>query len=341
VDLKTRQKLRKLHALLGSSNAHERENAWRRIEAILKRHKTPWVDLPDLLRSDAPDDPPPSSAAGPAGDIGPLDLLDYILRQYVELQDHEYLAVALWALHTHLYERFLVTPRLALLSPVRGCGKTVVLSLLHELCAMPEKTDSVTPAALFRLIDQGVMTMLCDEIDNHDLANNSAFRAVVNSGHRRGGKTTRVMRGSPRSFKTFAPLALAAIGTLPLPIMQRSIVINMTRADGSLKLESFDELNAAVVLNAIYQTLYTWAQAHKAKLGVPLMPEGLRNRAADNWRPCWPLPMPVVWSGASRRANPPSSWPAATRTRIRRSPCSGTSGKSSRCVVSIAYSARP
>jgi hypothetical protein len=39
MDLKTRHKLAKLVAMLGSSNLGERENAHRRIDEILRKHK--------------------------------------------------------------------------------------------------------------------------------------------------------------------------------------------------------------------------------------------------------------------------------------------------------------
>ena len=52
-----------------------------------------------------------------------------MLEEYVALRPHEYIAVALWALHTHVYDRFMVTPRLALRSPVADCGKTTLLDV--------------------------------------------------------------------------------------------------------------------------------------------------------------------------------------------------------------------
>jgi hypothetical protein len=46
---KLRDRLLKLHAMLGSSNAGEREAARARLEELLARHKKSWVDLPELL----------------------------------------------------------------------------------------------------------------------------------------------------------------------------------------------------------------------------------------------------------------------------------------------------
>lgn len=36
----------------------------------------------------------------------------------------------LWILHGYVFDRFPITPRLALLSPIRACGKTTLLVLI-------------------------------------------------------------------------------------------------------------------------------------------------------------------------------------------------------------------
>jgi hypothetical protein len=131
-------------------------------------------------------------------------------------------AIALWVLHTHVYNQFLVTPRLALVSPVRGCGKTTVLAFLALLAARGRKDDSISAAAIIRLVDREHCTLLCNEADNLGLGHNSILRAVLNSGHRKGGSRTLVIKDRPRKFSTFAPMAIASIGILPLPIMHRS-----------------------------------------------------------------------------------------------------------------------
>jgi hypothetical protein len=305
MDLKTRNKLAKLVAMLGSSNSAERENANRRIDEILRKHKRSWSELPEILRSTAPDpqpQPPPDVYPGDENTIGPLDLIMYILKQYVEMPEYEYLAVALWVMHTHVFEQFMVSPRLAVVSPVRGCGKTIVLSILNVLCAQPEKTDGITPAAIFRLIDSKRPTLLCDEADNYDLPSNRIFRYVLNSGHRRGGSVMRVIDGTPRRYSTFAPVALAVIGTLPLPLVQRSVVIRMTRADGSRQLRRFDE-GDLIDLETIYAAVYRWALHIKLNTDPP-MPTGVRNRAADNWRPLVGIADACSedWGAAARKA---------------------------------------
>jgi Protein of unknown function (DUF3631) len=305
VDLRTRRVLRKLIALQGSDNEKERVSAWRRIDEILKRHKRTWGALPELIGATPADNRQPASpsANDRAEAIGALDLVEGMLRRYVGLKEHEYVAVSLWAVHTHVYDQFSITPRLALTSPTSDCGKSTLLLFLKAICASPHKSDDVTPASLFRLIDAGFTTLLCDEIDNADLANNRVFRAIANGGHHRSGAIVRTIDGQPRSFSTFSPMALAAIGavSLPLPLRRRSISIHMERADDASVLTRFDENEDRLPLIVVHQTIVTWASA--AQLAPePAMPTGLRGRAADNWRVLLSIADAYGWGERAREA---------------------------------------
>src|SRR5258705_230368 len=79
--------------------------------------------------------------------------------------------------------------------------------------------------------------------------------AVFTSGHGRVGGLRRFIGGSPWKFSTFATLAVAAIGVMPLPLMHRSIVINMQRS--SVRLEQLDELDPT--FPAVREELRKWA----------------------------------------------------------------------------------
>ena len=189
-------------------------------------------------------------------------------------------------MHTFVYHRFTVTPRLTLTSPVRGCGKTTLLELTEAVCARPLKSDHITAASLYHAVDHEHPTLLIDEADNLGLAVNGPLRAVLNSGHRKGGKVTRYVHGQARSFSTFSPAAVAAIGTLPLPVMHRSIIIRMERHDGRrvLKRLAKDDVDTKTDLDIAYRMIFTWARETELNSDPP-MPAPLRNRPADNWRP--------------------------------------------------------
>jgi hypothetical protein len=203
----------------------------------------------------------------------------------------------LWILHTHIFDRYDVTPRLALLSPVRGCGKTTLLMLLELLAADSYRSDNVTGAAIYYLLDREPHTLLMDEGDNLGLLNNPVLRSVFNSGHRRGGGISRYVSGRSRKFPTFAPLAVAAIGDMPLPLLHRAVIINMQRSP--TQMARLDERDP--VLLAARGEISRWAAACRLD-PEPAMPGSLRNRAADNWRVLFAIADNLGYGEAARAA---------------------------------------
>jgi len=292
---KALKRLRDLHAMLGSPG--ERDNAWRKIDAWLAKYGKTWNDVAELLHDPsvaaqrAYHDPRDATAAQTAAQqaastgtaITPLDLIRHLLEQYVWLEPHECVAVALWIVHTHVFDQFMVTPRLALMSPVPNCGKTTVLDLIACMSARAEKSDNITAAAIYHAVDEERRTLLADEFDNLEIAVKGTLRSVFNSGYRRGGSVTRLFRGRRRRFNTFAPLALASIGGLPLPLMSRSLAIKMVRYTGAQNLRRFDA-NDTDDLNIVYAHTLMWSREVRLNWDPP-MPEQLRGRLADNWRP--------------------------------------------------------
>ena len=170
-----------------------------------------------------------------------------LIEEHVAVTPAERMAIALWTFHTYVFERFSVAPRLAALSPTTECGKTTVLILLEHLVRNSFRADDVTAASIYNELYQNpYVSLLIDEGDNLGLFENPQLRAVLNSGHRRGGRIARVIRGVSQWFPTFAPVAIAAIGTLPLPLLRRSIVIEMTRrASDQPPLRRLDESDPA------------------------------------------------------------------------------------------------
>jgi len=280
---------------MGSSNLNESANARDKLTNLLSKHNLSWNDITACVAAADEDDNFRSSAttttsshgqshsqnpSGPA--INVLDLVLRLLERHVDLTADQRMAVALWTLHTHVFGRFQITPRLALLSPVRGCGKTTLLVLLEQLCADADRNDNVTAAAIYHLIAHREHSLLIDEGDNLGLLNNPVLRAAFNAGHRRGGAIRRFLRGRSSKLSVFAPLAVAAIGSLPLPLMHRSVIINMQRhMPNEARLEPVNEFDPT--FPASRTEIEKWAATCKLN-PEPDMPGELHNRAADNWR---------------------------------------------------------
>ena len=96
-----------------------------------------------------------------------LDDVAKTFSRFIALPDGAADALALWTAHAHVYDAFVHTPRLNLFSPEKGCGKTTLLDVLAVLTPRSLRTESVTPAVLFRLVEAHRPTLLLDEVDIH------------------------------------------------------------------------------------------------------------------------------------------------------------------------------
>src|SRR5262249_43712346 len=131
--------------------------------------------------------------------------------------------------------------------------------------------------------DRLLCTLLMDEFDNQELATKAAMRAVLNAGYRYGRKIHRGVGKNRKAYRVFAPIAIAAIGTLSLPLMSCSIVIRMQRNDRWRTLRRFD-FNNTLELDRVYIQIRDWA-LHVQLDPDPALPSELVDRLADNWRP--------------------------------------------------------
>jgi hypothetical protein len=303
------QRMRALHSMVGSPNTKEAQTARDKLIKLLTERGLSWNDLPAIIAAAAGADTSSSreasgAAATSEADLGipGNDLLRLILaliEEHVAITAEECMAVALWLLHTLVFDRFPITPRLALLSPVRGCGKTTLIVLIELLVAEAYRTDNITPAAIYHHLDRRPRTtLLADEGDNLGLLTNAVLRSVFNSRHRRGGSVSRFVGGWSRRFSTFAPLAVAAIGMLPLPLLHRAVVVNMQRSAGS-PLKRLDESDPGFAIAR--EGIRRWA-ARCTLAQDPEMPPGLRDRAADNWRVLLAIADNLGYGEPARRA---------------------------------------
>ena len=220
-----------------------------------------------------------------------LDEISAVIRRHVIMPPHAAEAIALWVVLTHLAERFLISPRLALRSVTKQCGKTTTLDILARLVHRPLPTVNVTAAAIFRIVEAHRPSLLVDEADTF-LKDNEELRGIINSGHRQGGAVLRVEgdQHEARAFATYAPCAIAAIGSLPGTIMDRSIVVDLARRKPDEPIEAF-RLDRTKTLDEIARRIARWAKDNGEAVGAldPEMPPGLYNRTADNWRPLFQI----------------------------------------------------
>lgn len=164
--------------------------------------------------------------------------LENVFKRYVVLSEHAETALSLWTLASYLpYKadgKIKYAPRVMIISPTRGCGKSVLLSLLSCVCERPLTTGNISSAALYRIIESNKpLTPLIDEYDSH--AKGSADMAnILNNGFMRGYPVIKCSDNkgfSPEIFDCFTPVAVAGISkrSFEPTTIDRSIIIQMRR----------------------------------------------------------------------------------------------------------------
>ncbi len=218
-----------------------------------------------------------------------LDALTGEVRRYIIIDPDYAQMVALWTLHTYVFQQFDVTPRLPITSPDKRCGKTRLLDLLERLVHRPIRTDSPTAAVLFRIIEQYRPTVLLDEADSY-LNDDRELQQMLNSGHHRNGYATRCEgdNNEVRWFSVWAPVALAGIGKFygrKGTLADRSIEARLQR---KTKQERVARLRMRKLgrLDGYRRMALKWVLDN-----VPILSEAdpgdlneLHDRANDNWR---------------------------------------------------------
>ncbi len=175
-------------------------------------------------------------------------------------------------------------------SPTKVCGKTRLLTVLWALVRRALPGSSVTPPAIFRVIEAHAPTLLLDELDNLRLSEKPELLGVINSGHTRG--TASVLRPvgeehEVRSFSTWCALAMAGIrvSSLPDTALSRAIKILLTRKRKSDQVARLREGHLHAELEPLRRQLMRWSADHAWEIETadPQLPDELDGRAADNW----------------------------------------------------------
>ena len=209
------------------------------------------------------------------------------IRKHVVMPYHCADATALWVVQTYMLDVLDITPRLAVTSPEKQCGKTTLLDVLCRLVWRPLEASNTTTSPIFRTIEKARPTLLLDESDTF-LPESEELRGILNSGHRRGGSVLRTVGDDfePRQFGTYAACAIAMIGQLPGTLADRSIGIELQRRLAGEVVEPF-RFGRTEHLDRLASKAARWAadNADRVRAADPLMPPGVFNRVADNWAP--------------------------------------------------------
>jgi hypothetical protein len=242
-----------------------------------------------------------------------LDRVNVFVRRFVGVSESQSRVASLWVLHTHAFSAACATPYLAITSVEKQSGKTRLLEVLEMLVANPWFTGKVTAAVLPRKIDAESPTLLLDESDaafHGDKEYSEALRGILNTGHRKGGKSSCcVGKGSNvefRDFSTFCPKAISGIGKLPDTVADRAIPIRLKRAAPGEHVERFRRRDIETEAAGLREQVEAWSASIVDRLrdARPELPEALTDRQQDGAEPLLAIADAAggEWPESARRA---------------------------------------
>jgi hypothetical protein len=214
-----------------------------------------------------------------------VDDVQGFIARYVVMDDDQRLVVALWVLHTYVFEVFTQTPYLAVNSPEKQCGKTTLVGVLENSCNRPWNTVNPSEAVLYRKIHAQKPTLLLDEVQAIFKKGSpyEHLQTLLNVGNRAGTKVPRVL--NPKSnelieYNVFCPKVLAGTGVLPDMVADRSIPIRLERRTRAQTIDRFRPRYVGPIGVALRDQIEAWVK--EADLNdEPPLPEELSDRQQD------------------------------------------------------------
>lgn len=173
--------------------------------------------------------------------IDVIALMVKAVMPHIYLQDDsEYILLANYAILSYCFQLFDRIPYLSLRG-TKGSGKTTVMEILNHMVRNPKFNTNVTPAALFRMIEESMPTLLIDEVEalGAKSSGNSPIIQILNSGYQKDGRVPRIIKNEIVEFGTFSPKVIAGINVLPEATEERCIKITMEKSSAQLKKFTF------------------------------------------------------------------------------------------------------
>jgi hypothetical protein len=218
----------------------------------------------------------------------PANILEIVLHliplNHIILRFEQAFTVATWILHCRVFEKFIHTPRLTLMSDEPGCGKTLLMNFIKLLTDDARLFFHATPAAIYRRLRRQRTVFLLDEVEHGLIWSSRLFRALLDAGHREGSSA--LITGPDGEDVEYPvqqfPLALALVAKTPVypQLLSRSIELYMAKhPDG--RDETVSASNSRLIVTR--QLIRAWSSTFERPSEVSF-PKGMAGRDVDNWR---------------------------------------------------------
>jgi hypothetical protein len=178
--------------------------------------------------------------------------------------------LGVWTLGTYFFKVFRFYGYLWVNSPVKRCGKSLVLDILSLVCfnSTPRLVNP-SEASVFREVDSNDATLIIDEVEslsNGDKDQKSELISLINSGFQKGSQASRVETKGKEFvvvyFNAYGPKVMAGIKSVTDTIEDRSFKIPMAR---KIKTETVKRFNLRVLdskIESIKQDCFIWSLRH-------------------------------------------------------------------------------
>lgn len=236
---------------------------------------------------------PLTSFEGPVNIRVLADQADLLIKKHSVMTKEERSAIVLWSLSTYGYDIHRIFPRLAIISPLRRCGKSTLLEVLGALCKNVVSSSNLTTGSIIRIKQKIDPTLIIDEADTFIASADGDLKGILNAGHSKANATVLRCHGENFEMKPFDvwfPIAFASIGEVYETLMDRSVVIRLRRKKEDEKVarmgpdiyESFLQFRMQV---------FTWFEQNLGPLkSDTIEPDFIGNdRARDNWIPLFTI----------------------------------------------------
>jgi hypothetical protein len=208
------------------------------------------------------------------------------LTEYIALPDRLILIIATWVVAAWLVKLWDRFPHLAITSPEKRCGKTRLLQLIECVTPNPYNTTNISPAALYRLIEQLQPTLLLDEAQSIARRGSEAsevLREILNAGIDREAKVIRCggkNMNELQEFHVYCPKVIALIGMLDSVLADRCLAVEMKRKTEGDHVTSYRSRKVKPLGEELTKEIETWVNDHSeevAKVYDDLEPFEIEN----------------------------------------------------------------
>jgi hypothetical protein len=223
------------------------------------------------------------------------EIADQLRRHMIFSDQEDADAITLWIGGTYLMDTWDIWPKLYIYSPERECGKTTLLTVIEAFVKKGQMAGSITPSALYRIIELSQPTICIDEADRF-LNQNDELNGIINAGHTR--RTARKILSQKNkegnweavSLSLWAAQAIAGIGNQSDTLMSRSIKVALRRKSLSETVEKMD-FKFFEQQKQVRHKLELWARDNSNVIAdLEIVPPSIcSDRAVDNWKPLFQI----------------------------------------------------